>query len=667
MSRGDSVVLADEQAAQRRYRDAVRRQDPRPKVAQGGRRGTPAGGRRPDSDGLIGRVLLDRTSDIFDAAEFYIGLRYVEEDGLQVFSWTNPIACTFFQGAHHHEHCPHVATRRTLQYRGGAVVGYVDEHDRPAAGSFGGRSLSVASPSRRRALPQPAQGPAPTPTPAPVPVPHEAPATAAVPAPRTSARRPSRKPGKPARKTVRKPEPTTLRAADAVRAAISAPRRERLGNVLRTLQPDQYHLVTTDPGQPLIVHGPPGSGKTIIAAHRAAFLVDDDAGKGHPPCRRVLVVGPTEHYVDHIRGAVHELVDDASTVQPASLDAVLRHLRGLAPAVDDGIAEEDRDVDADFMDLVLRAVEMLQTADELPSGLTHDVAVERVYTALRANEAAGEPVIAEPEWSLYLRRLPAFRTAVTARRFLPLLAACALALRGPAGLRYDHVVVDEAQDVTGLEWALLRYLNSGGWTVLGDRAQRRSDYSCRTWADVREAIERPDARIESVEHGYRTSSAIMEYASRLLPQVERTVRSLQAGGTPPRRTRAVGPMLWPVAAREAVALRDTHPEWTVAVVTMKPGEILAALRAKGFVVDSRRPDVVRRAGKVIRVLNPHQARGLEFDAVVVVEPASFPTRMGRHGLLYTSLTRANRELAVVHSQALPAELSRRSCATAAAI
>lgn len=52
-------------------------------------------------------------------------------------------------------------------------------------------------------------------------------------------------------------------------------------------------------------------------------------------------------------------------------------------------------------------------------------------------------------------------------------------------------------------------------------------------------------------------------------------------------------------------------------------------------------------------------RGLEFDAVVVVEPADFKPNLGRYGELYTSLTRANQELVVVHSEAMPRALSGR--------
>jgi DNA helicase IV len=53
------------------------------------------------------------------------------------------------------------------------------------------------------------------------------------------------------------------------------------------------------------------------------------------------------------------------------------------------------------------------------------------------------------------------------------------------------------------------------------------------------------------------------------------------------------------------------------------------------------------------VHHPESARGLEFDAVIVVEPGTFPKNVGRDGQLYTSLTRANRELAVVLHASLP--------------
>ena len=60
----------------------------------------------------------------------------------------------------------------------------------------------------------------------------------------------------------------------------------------------------------------------------------------------------------------------------------------------------------------------------------------------------------------------------------------------------------------------------------------------------------------------------------------------------------------------------------------------------------------------IRVLPPQRARGLEFDGVVVVEPADFPENFGRQGVLYTALTRANKYLTVLHNRALPKDLKK---------
>jgi len=67
----------------------------------------------------------------------------------------------------------------------------------------------------------------------------------------------------------------------------------------------------------------------------------------------------------------------------------------------------------------------------------------------------------------------------------------------------------------------------------------------------------------------------------------------------------------------------------------------------------------RRAEAEVTVHKPDSARGLEFDAVIVVEPADFPVNYGRRGPLYTALTRPNRELSIVHSKPLPDALRRK--------
>lgn len=651
--RTDGTGVADERAAEETYRRVLHRDDAhRLPVAHG--RGRPSrGGRGRNGDELIGRVKLDRYSDLVNGTEFYIGHRYCDEAGLVVFSWTTEIACTFYQGTRHHEHCDHVAIRRTLRRDAGKIVACDDEPIIGGTAGFTGPGLRVAG-SRRRALPSPRASTEP-------PVPAIGGPTRSTPEPvRPRADNASRFPERrPASSPTSGSAPVVLRAEAAVRAAMASPRRRHLSSVLATLQSDQYRIVTAAPDASSIVQGPPGTGKTIVAAHRAAFLVDDDEGKRFRACRRVLVVGPTRQYIEHVHPAIAELVADVRTVRTASLDTIMLYLRGIDVPVDDTLAEEKGDVDPDILVLAERAEQMLRETGQLPESIAHADAVERIYESLRVNDVAGQPIVSVLAWELYLSQLPAFGSAVAARRLLGVLAACAVAVRGVVVGRYQHIVVDEAQDVTGLEWALLRRLSAGGWTLLGDGAQRRSDYSCPTWADVRDAIEVPTAGLETLTVGYRTTMQIMSYASRLLPVAERSMQSLQRDGSRPRQVRCTSRTLPVNVVREAEDLLEAHPNGTVAIIGMRPSDITVALRNRGFLADSRHPDRVRKAGREIRVLHPHQARGLEFDGVVVVEPGAFPPRQDRHGLLYTSLTRANRALTVVHSKGLPSELCGR--------
>ena len=91
------------------------------------------------------------------------------------------------------------------------------------------------------------------------------------------------------------------------------------------------------------------------------------------------------------------------------------------------------------------------------------------------------------------------------------------------------------------------------------------------------------------------------------------------------------------------------------------GDIERALLGDGWQKDASDRRYLRRPHRSCRVsvVGPVSARGLEFDAVVVVEPADFKPNLGRYGELYTSLTRANQELVVVHSEAMPRALSGR--------
>ncbi|MEU1746591.1 UvrD-helicase domain-containing protein [Micromonospora arida] len=455
-----------------------------------------------------------------------------------------------------------------------------------------------------------------------------------------------------------------MRAVDAVRYALHAPRTEAMTSVLATLQPDQYRLVTQPPTMPLIIQGHPGTGKTIIAVHRAGYLVNEETTKkGGIP--RVLLLGPTEQYVRHVSRTVREL-DPTGTISVKSLPEWLAELAGLGSTtvqLGEGTAE---DVGGFIVALAKHAV--LEGQDRpgwQASRLTDKV--KMTYEAIRSStDPHRRPPTSETE-RRWVEALPPFPKAWGKRRYLPLFAQLGLLLSEKRS-RYDHVVVDEAQDVSELEWEIVRAHNAGGrWTIVGDLNQRRRlDINHLDWHELAKRLHvLPDAQLfqpEVVERGYRSTQPILDYANRLLPPNDNQPCSLQTEGPEPSVIRASTPGKRDLrAVGEASRLLDSHPGGTAAIITTDPDAIDKLLLGNGW----RRTDTTAgagdwtREGRRLAVRTPDSARGVEFDGVVVVEPRYFVRQEEFAGTLYTSLTRANRELVVVHSKPLPEPLTQR--------
>jgi DNA helicase II / ATP-dependent DNA helicase PcrA len=313
--------------------------------------------------------------------------------------------------------------------------------------------------------------------------------------------------------------------------------------------------------------------------------------------------------------------------------------------------------------MVQKAVQRARRTGELPS--QPPAARRHVWRLLQANSLADERLSDDPGLAAWATGLPQYRAAETARRYLPLLAHLSLALGTKVPL-FDHIVVDEAQDLTPIEWSLLCEINTGdSWTLVGDMNQRHTDTSYGNWAALIAAI-LPDVdtkrfKPELFNRGYRSTAKIIAYANRLLPTAERKVASLQRDGAEPlvmkvrRRSR-----LGPAAIDLALSMLERHPQGTAGIITPDFSTVLSAMSiTDGWEVVSSDPPVREREGSRLAVVTPAMARGLEFDVVVVVEPAEFQKNLGRRGQLYTSLTRANRELGVVHERPLPEALRRR--------
>jgi DNA helicase IV len=222
---------------------------------------------------------------------------------------------------------------------------------------------------------------------------------------------------------------------------------------------------------------------------------------------------------------------------------------------------------------------------------------------------------------------------------------------------FGHVLVDEAQDLSAMQWRMLaRRCPSGSMTLVGDFGQASRPGALEHWDDVLAClpVRTPPHRV-TLTVNYRTPAEIMDVANRLLPaaapgvEAARPVRS--TGAVPEVVAVATGGL---VAAAADAARRRGATGGTVVVIAPDAfhSELVAALADRGAVADS-----VDAIDAPVAVIGPLDSKGLEFDHVIVVEPARLVAGDAAGlRLLYVVLTRATRDLTVVHHEPLPEAL-----------
>jgi DNA helicase IV len=198
---------------------------------------------------------------------------------------------------------------------------------------------------------------------------------------------------------------------------------------------------------------------------------------------------------------------------------------------------------------------------------------------------------------------------------------------------YGHVVVDEAQELSEMDWrVLMRRCPSRSFTIVGDLAQRRSAAGATAWAPMLAPYVGDRWQYRQLTVNYRTPAEIMTVAGALLARFAPGVR-------PPESVRACGVRPWSRRVadgemQEAIDdfVREEAGREGTSVVLGPPG--------------------------VPGTIPPSAAKGLEFDAVLVVEPERILAGGARGAAeLYVALTRATQRLGVLHREPLPAELA----------
>ncbi|KGN37985.1 HelD family protein [Knoellia subterranea] len=615
---------------------------------------------------FFGRVDLDGTGGSGEGADerWYIGRRHVTDDAGDplVIDWRAPVSTTFYRASHADP--MGVRLRRRFGYDRGQITAMEDEH-----------LLDSGEPEARSQI---------------------------------------------------------------LATEIERPRVGPMRDIVATIQPEQDALVRVDATTTVCIQGAPGTGKTAVGLHRAAWLLY--AYRQRLGRTGVLVIGPNDAFLEHIGAVlptlgevevrhtsiealtqtdkirvrasepadVAQLKGDARMaevlhravwshlVPPAEAMVVPRGVRrwrvpayDVAPLVD-GLAARDVRYESARLLLPQRLAHAvlvkMEALGEYPDDRVQDAIAKsapvkayagglwpkvdarallhRLLSDPEALAAASEGVLTEDEQRLLLWEKPS-RTSGSAKWTVAdtvLLDELGDLLERTPSL--GHVVLDEAQDLSPMQLrAVGRRCTAGAATVLGDIAQGTTPWSTASWAESLRHLGKPEGVVEELRRGFRVSASVIEFAARLLPQ-------------------AAPGLAAPESVRDNPGRLDLVEVGGAEVVGRVVGEVqrLAALEGSiGVIVpDARVPEVSRALtgagvehgtlgldhGDVdhqVDVVPATVAKGLEFDHVLVLEPAEIAAAEPdeRTGLrrLYVVLTRAVSDLTVIHAEPLPEALA----------
>ncbi|GIG30219.1 AAA family ATPase [Cellulomonas marina] len=238
---------------------------------------------------------------------------------------------------------------------------------------------------------------------------------------------------------------------------------------------------------------------------------------------------------------------------------------------------------------------------------------------------------------------------------LPLLDELDVLVDG-ASQRVGHVAVDEAQDLTPMQLRSIgrRVPATGGVTLLGDLAQTTGPWMHRSWAELVEHLGHPATHVEAhLTQGYRLPGAVLALANAVLPHTGAEVAAARA-------VRDLPDSLTDIPVAPGADVLRTGADLAVALAGSALTALLAPARLLDRLGDEERARCLA-AGVVLTTAE--DAKGLEFDHVVLLEPAAFldatedadgsPDEAAAARALYVATTRATRSLALVHRRPLP--------------
>jgi DNA helicase IV len=494
---------------------------------------------------------------------------------------------------------------------------------------------------------------------------------------------------------------------DPVLAEIGAERTGAMREIVATIQAEQDLIIRAPIDQVLVVQGGPGTGKTAVALHRAAYLMFEH--RRRLSREGVLVVGPNRAFLDYIANVLPSL-GERSVRQCTVADLCVPKVeitgvddpdtaarKGSATLLDELASASLQAVSPPTEDVVvpLGVRRLVFTATEIAEWLERaaDAVIPVNQRRQRLRAIAGQELLRrtrrDDAWSdagplkqALDRAWPTQQPTRLVDRFLAerfagqrgrrrawtvadqlLVDEANSILNGPP-LTYGHVVVDEAQDHSTVGLRVIGRRSPGqSMTLVGDVAQSTAPGGQERWNDVFDAIAIPATTalarpawpanavkggVAALSIGYRVPEPILVEANRLLPftGVDASAsRSVRTGGCLPWWV-ATDPTS--LATTVAATVADVKHRHRLTGVVANPSwhpALTVALAERGLVA----VDHVHLLGHDdVPLFGPEQVKGLEFDGVVVVEPAEIFDGSPRGArLLYVAMTRAVQELALV--------------------
>ncbi|MGL1832076.1 HelD family protein [Rhodocyclaceae bacterium SMB388] len=482
---------------------------------------------------------------------------------------------------------------------------------------------------------------------------------------------------------------------------------EGMKNIVATIQRDQNAIIRNDEAHTLIIQGVAGSGKTSIALHRIAYLLYHF--KDTLRSEDILIISPNRVFADYIGNVLPELGEEQvneigmETLAAELLDHQYR-FQTFFEQTTQLLEHDDQDLKARnavkastaFLRDIDRYAEHLESESFQPAewragrkivpdwffaetwqkhrGVALTERIARVVSATEQQighhyhydleveerrslrEAVRDMVrkvtLRQAYQGLFdwLGKPELFKPAGGKLEYADVFPLIHLKLRleGVANPRkgVKHLLVDEMQDYTPVQYAVLGRLFSCRKTILGDASQSVNPYTSSTAETIRDSLQ--SATSVKLTKSYRSTWEIMEFALSISPNPE--LEAMKRHGQAPEVVvcRKPAQMIVRIGQEIEALLTSTHQSLAIIAKTQKQAiKLHKALVAAGNDAHLLDTDSVGLSGGAI-VCTAHLAKGLEFDRVIVADVSSgnYRTEMERN-LLYVACTRAMHRLTLI--------------------